>query len=221
MEVWLSALQQWIKKVFKGKSKKKCFNPTKIIQSWNNKDCIVLQLERNIPGAIATYRINQFCAGREKYDYLITLDYLFEIQAVSRAEIRAQLELEKQLGTKYNVKIRLRDRTAVVQTHRFAVFRIWRDHSLHCIQAWDLDLEGFNTSYIRQQSAPKTAVRSVARSVLLVSRNLNVPNDWQFQIEHIDWLFLLRNRIREGLSSPHHNLHEAIVFPVVEIDTAF
>lgn len=203
METWLKGLQRWIKKVFRGK--KKPHTPTKIIQSWNSGDCIVLQLDRNIPGAIATYRINQFCAGSEKYDFLITLDYLSEIRADS-----ANLKLKKQLPTKYNTKIRLRN---ALQTHRFAVFRIWRDHSLHCIKAWDVDLEGLNTNYRLCSIAPKKACESVARSALLVPCEFNFRDEWQFQIDHIDWLFLLRNRIREGLEKPCHNLNEIIVFP--------
>ena len=210
MKTWFLELKRWIKKLLK-KKKKKQTTSTQIIERWRNKDCIVLQIERDTSGAITTYRANRLNAFSGGYDYLITLDYLPELQI--------DLGLETQLATEYKVPFRLRLRSNS-QTHRFAVFRIWRNGSIHCIKAWDVDLEGLSASPSIQKRAPHQAVRYVVMSILDIFHDPNIPNSWQFQIEDIDWLFLLRNRIREELSNPQHNLHEVIVFPGVEIGTA-
>jgi hypothetical protein len=206
VEAWLSQLKRWIKRLFKSKKKRQT---TKIIQSWNNKYCIVHQIERDVPGAVATYRINKL----GELNYLITLDYLSQLQK--------DLELGSQLSYQYNTSFRVRDTSGrqghrtLKQTHRFAVFRIWHNDKLDCINAWDVDLCGISARSSIQELAPRQAVKYVVLSVLGIFHDPNLPLSWQFQIEDIDWLFLLRNRIREELSNPRHNLHENEVFPAI------
>lgn len=196
VEAWFLGLQQWLKS-FKGKKKRRTAT-TKIIQSWNNKDCIIHQIERDVPGAIATYRINYFSG----YNYLITLDYL--------PELWSDLQLERQLTDEYSTSFRVRDRTQM-QTHRFAVSRLWSSGSFHIFKAWDVDLEGLSANFSIQKRAPRQAVKYVVLSALNIFHDPNLPSSWQFSIEDIDWIFLLRNRIREELSSPQHNLHSVVV----------
>ena len=189
---WIEKLQRWISRLFKGKKKRR--SSPKIIKRWYGKYCAILRIERKIPGGLSTYRITSIHGD---CDYLLTLDYLPELQAELVAEFN---------GTPFRLRSHSHPYNSVL-THRFAVWRVFRNGSSTPIGIWDCDLEGFTQSFAQRQLAPRRAVAGVALAPLsLIHIKSNPKLSWQNQIEHIDWLLLLEQRIRGELSNPNHNL---------------
>jgi hypothetical protein len=190
--IWLSQLQRWIARLFKGKKKRR--TTPKIIKRRDGKYCAVLRIERNTPGGVATYRITSIHGS---YDYLITLDYLPELLAEMAGEFQ---------GTPFRLRSHSHSYNASL-THRFAVWRVFPNGSSTPIGIWDCDLEGFTQNFSLRQLAPRQAVAEVASLALLVIHSKKTPLlSWQSQMECVNWLFFLEKRIREELSNPTHNL---------------
>ena len=196
---WLQRLQQWITGLFRPKKKKRRTYP-KILHRWEGTDCNVLRIERDTPGERATYRIVSI---HGQCDYLITLDYLREMHT----ELVGYFE-----GTAIRVPTLDYQRNSVL-THRFAVWRLWRNGTSNPLGIWDVDLEGIaNNSFALQELAPRRAVKMVALSVLVPGHVPQIPLlHWEAQIERIDWLSLLEKNIREQLSNSHHKLKACVI----------
>jgi hypothetical protein len=190
---WLSRLQQWIKKLFKPKKKRRTY--PKIIKRWEGTDCNVLRIERDTPGERATYRIVSI---HGQCDYLITLDYLREFHT----ELVGTFQ-----GTPIRIPTMEYQRNSVL-THRFAIWRLWRNGSSDPLGIWDVDLEGNSPRGANfAELASRSAVAEVARLPLLIIHSQKTPLlYWQAQMECVNWLFFLEKRIREELSNPTHNL---------------
>ena len=195
--IWLEKIKRWVRRLTEKKKKRYTSNP--ILKRWDSqtKDCAVLQLERNVPGAIATYRIIS------KYgdcDYLITLDYLPDVQA--------QLKLEKQLSIKFSTSFRVRQSSPFnPRTHRFGIFQIFPNGKTCPVEVWDVNLEGNFTSFALSKSAPLRAIRYVALQSLVIVHAPQISLSWQFQIEEMDWIRLLEYRMKGELLNPKHNLN--------------
>ena len=187
---WLTKLQRWIKQLFKGKKKRR--SSPKIIKRWYGKYCAVLRIERTTPGGLSTYRITSI---HGECDFLITLDYLPDLQAEMSGEFNGTSFRLRSHDNQYNSAL----------THRFAVWRVWRNGGSAPIGVWDVDLEGFTQSFALRQLAPRRAVAGVALAPLsLIHIKNNTLLSWQNQMEYIDWLLLLQERME--LVIPHHNL---------------
>ncbi|MBD2437354.1 hypothetical protein [Nostoc sp. FACHB-110] len=188
---WLEQLQRWIRRLFQPKRKRRAA-PT-ILKRWYGQNCAVLRLERNTPGGIATYRITSI---HGVCDYLITLDYLPDLHG----EVVGEYD-----GTP--IKLGSLDYKNYPASHRFAVFRLGRDGSSHPIGIWDVDLQGYGKSYALSELAPSRAVAGVALRCLQIINSDKTPSlSWQSQMDRMDWLGLLSDRIRQELSNPNHNL---------------
>ncbi|MEH2033385.1 MAG: hypothetical protein V7K67_27820 [Nostoc sp.] len=189
---WIEKLQRWIARLFKGKKKRR--SSPKIIKRWYGKHCAVLRIERKTPGGLSTYRITSIYG---ECDYLLTLDYLPDLQAEMAGEFN---------GTPFRLRSHSHPYNSAL-THRFAVWRVFRNGSSTPIGIWDCDLEGFTQSFAQRQLAPRRAVAGVALAPLsLIHIPKNPKLSWQNQMEHIDWLLLLEQRIRGELVIPNHNL---------------
>ncbi|HYX18327.1 MAG TPA: hypothetical protein VE944_28970 [Nostoc sp.] len=195
---WLSKVQHWIKQLFRPKKKKRIY--PKILKQWYGTDCAVLRIERDTPGERATYRI---ISTHGQCDYLITLDYLRELHT----ELAGTFQ-----GTPIRIPTLDYQRNSVL-THRFAVWRVWRNGTSDPLGIWDVNLEGSaNNSFALSELAPRRAVKMVALSALVLGNVSQIPFlHWEAQMERIDWLDLLEERIKKELSNPHHNLKACVI----------
>jgi hypothetical protein len=190
---WLERLQRWITGLFHPKKKRRAY--PKIIKRWYGQHCAVLRIERSTPGGIATYRIT---SPYGSCDYLITLDYLPELYA----EILGKFQ-----GTAIKIP-----KDSSPHTHRFAVWRVFPNGSSNPVGVWDVDLEGFAQNLNRRQLASRYAVAGVALKPLgMIYSRKNPSFSWQSQMERMDWLALLEERIRGELSNPQHNLKACVI----------
>jgi hypothetical protein len=195
---WLTRLRRWIKKIFRG-TKRHIHHPT-IIKRWYGANCAVLRLERQTQGAVATYRI---IPRRGGFDYLLTLDYLPELQA----ELVGVYD-----GTPIKIRWYEHPRNDAV-AHRFAVWEIYPNGNSHALGVWDVDMEGSAGGALKEL-APKRAILGVAlRSLQIVNSSKTPDMSWQAQMARIDWLGLLSERIRQELSNPSHNIKACSVLP--------
>lgn len=197
-DTWIARLRRWIRKLF---SKPRRSSAPTILKRWYGTNCAVLRIARNTPGGIATYRIMPL---RGDYDFLLTLDYLPELQAELVGEYNGTPFHLRHLYNPHNPGL----------THRFAVWRIWRNGSSDAIGIWDCDLQGFTSSFALRELAPKRAVAGVAlRSLQIIHSTKSPDMSWQSQMERMDWLGLLGDRIRGELSNPNHNLRACAILP--------
>ncbi|MBD2441585.1 hypothetical protein [Nostoc sp. FACHB-110] len=195
MVKWLEQLRRWIKRLFRQPQKRSSY--PRIIKRWDRNNTAVLRIERNTPGEVATYRITSLYGS---YDFLLTLDYLPELHA----ELVGEFD-----GT--TIRLGRFDHPSNPATHRFAVWCVWHNGYSRPIGIWDCDLQGYARSALRE-IAPKRAVFGVALRALQVIHSTKTPAmSWQSQMERMDWLGLLEERIRGELSSPNHNLKSAVV----------
>lgn len=191
---WLEQLQRWILRFLRPKRKRRA-SPT-ILKRWYGKHCAVLRLERTTPGAIASYRVTSL----HGIDYLITLDYLPDLHG----EVVGQFEgIAIKLGS-----LSYPNHPA---THRFAVFGLGSNGSSHAIGVWDCDLQGF-APYSLRELAPRRAVAGVALRCLKISNSDKTPAlSWESQMQRMDWLGLLEEKIRGELSNPNHSLRACAI----------
>ncbi|MFN6572416.1 hypothetical protein [Dendronalium sp. ChiSLP03b] len=194
--IWLERLRRWIKRFFRPKKRRTA--PT-ILKRWYGKHCAVLRLERNTPGGLSTYRITSLYGS---YDYLVTLDNLRELHTELVGEFEGTPIRIPTLDYSHNTAI----------THRFAVFRLGRDGSSQPIGIWDVDLQGFTANYSLREIAPKRALCGVALRSLSIIHSTKTPSlSWASQMDRMDWLGLLREKIRAELQNPNHNLKACII----------
>lgn len=195
---WLTKLRRWIKQLFKPKKKRRTY--PKILKQWYGTDCSVLRIERDTPGERATYRIVSI---HGQCDYLITLDYLREFHT----ELVGTFQ-----GTAIRIPTMEYQRNSLL-THRFAVWRVWRNGASDPLGIWDVDLEGNSQRGANfAELASRSAVKMVALSALALGHVPQIPFlHWETQMERIDWLALLEKNIREQLSNPHHNLKACVI----------
>ncbi|WP_138503402.1 hypothetical protein [Nostoc sp. PA-18-2419] len=154
-----------------------------------------MRLERSIKGGISTYRIVPLQGG---FDYLITLDYLPDLHGEVLGEFQGTI-IEIPANT-YPL------------THRFAVWRVFPNGSSNPIGIWDVDLEGFCQNSSLRELAPRRAVAGVALVPLSLIASFKNPSlSWQNQMERVDWLGLLKQRIQGELQNPNHNLKACII----------
>lgn len=196
---WLEKLQRWIRSLFRPKKKRR--TSPKILARWDRNFTVVLLLERNTPGGIATYRINSLYAN---CDYLITLDYLSGLHS----ELVGEFD-----GTP--IRLGRIDYPRSPNTHRFAVFRIERNGNNRPICIYDVDLEGFRQNSSQRALAPKLATRDVALRSLQITHftESESPNmTWEAQMSRMHWLGVLEERIRFRMDNPKHNLRTCVIY---------
>ncbi|NDJ20990.1 hypothetical protein GS682_04885 [Nostoc sp. B(2019)] len=197
MATWLSQLQRWIASFFRPKKKRRRSSP-RVLMRWDRNFTVVLRIERNTPGGVATYRITSLYGD---CSYLITLDYLPDMHSELVGEFN---------GT--SIRLGHLDYPSNPATHRFAVFRLFADGSSRPIGIWDVDLEGSCQNSSLRELAPKRAVRGVAlRSLQILHETVTPEKTWQAQMNRMDWLGSLQERIRGELSNPNHNLKTCII----------
>ncbi|MBW4674692.1 MAG: hypothetical protein KME52_11880 [Desmonostoc geniculatum HA4340-LM1] len=197
---WLKQLRRWARKLlFQPKRKRRLY--PKILKRWDGRNCAVLRIERETSGEVATYRIVSIYG---QFDYLITLDRLREL-------------LWDLVGEFDGIPIRVPPMDYQINsplTHRFAVFCIQRNGSIHPIGIWDVDLQGLGIrSSGLGEASPFRAVLGVALHTLRIPHEPNKSSSltWDNQVERVDWLGLLKERIRQELQNPNHNLKACII----------
>jgi hypothetical protein len=180
---WFSQIQKWFARLFRKKRKYR----SQIIKCIPNKtqDCSVLQLERDTPGAIATYRIVSKYSVRA---YLLTLDLLTSVNSDMVGQFN---------GVAFRLHSSAYSRISA-PTHRFAVFEIRTTGDAIPLHIWDVDLQG-SASSIRGEMAATRAIAATALFPLLITD----PLTWEWQMQNIDWLELLRQNIRAELGQQH------------------
>jgi len=197
---WLTRLRRWIRKLFRPASKQRT-SPT-IIKRWYGANCAVLRLERNTQGAVATYRI---IPKQSSPDYLLTLDYLPELQAEMVGEFGGTAFRLRPLPYPHNAAL----------THRFAVWEIYPNSSNRAIGVWDVDLQGATGNWSLRELAPKRAILGVALRPLQITNSSKTPDmTWLSQVDRLNWLGLLEEKIRQELSNPRHSIKACTILPV-------
>jgi hypothetical protein len=200
---WFDKIRRWIRRFFRPKKKRRPY--PRILQRWDRDFTVVLQLERDTPGGIATYRITSLYGD---CDYLVTLDYLPDLHG----------EL---VGEFDGIPIRMGhlDYPSNPATHRFAVFHLGRNGRGHPIGIWDVDLQGFCQNPSLRELAPKRAIRGVALRSLQITHSTKTPDmTWQSQMNRMNWLGSLKERICGELSNPNHNLKSCIILDSKEVE---
>ncbi|WP_414755582.1 hypothetical protein [Anabaena sp. CCY 9910] len=191
---WISRLRRWIKRLFRGKTKHR--RTPRIIKRWDGKHCAVLQVERNTPAERATYRI---ASERGDCDYLLLLDNLRELQT----------ELVGQFGgTTFKLSYIPNPRILHL-THRFSVWRVYRNGTSNPVGIWDCDLQGFSSYELPAQRA----TLGVALRCLKIIHSSKTPDSsWQSQCDRMNWLGLLEEKIK-GELGVNHNLKACDLMP--------
>lgn len=193
MQNWFLSIWKWVAKLLNKSEAIQGIQITKRINT-TSQACFVLQLARDTPGAIATYRIVSKLSGSA---YLLTLDLLTNVNSDVVGKFN---------GVAFKLRSSAYSRSSA-PTHRFAVFKVGVSGNAVILHAWDVDLQG-SASSIRGEKAATRAIAATALFPLLITD----PLAWEWQMQNIDWLELLQQNIRAELGQRHQmNAREVLV----------
>jgi len=98
-------------------------------------------------------------------------------------------------------------------THRFAVFRVWRNGGSTPIGIWDVNLKNINSSSAFGEMASRRSIAGVALSALSIIHSKKIIGfDWQSRMERLNWLQMLETRAKKELVNPHHSLQAVAIY---------
>lgn len=195
---WITKIKEWLYSLFKLFKKKTIVRPPKILKRIDGQATTLLQLERETPGAIATYR---FISAYSNTAYLLTLDSITGLNSDLYGNFK---------GTSFRLRPSIYSRSSE-PTHRFAFFEVGNNGSFNIIAAWDIDLQG-SVSGVKGEAAAIRAISATALFPLLIKDVSICP--WNEQIKSIDWLYLLQENAKVELGV-NHNLKARMVLTTV------
>lgn len=191
IRIWFKKIVAKIKIYLKPSAKKK---PSVKYGFW----CAIATIDRTTGFA---YRIIPLpeCGS---YQWIITLDELGNLGG-------ANLPTTRNLSRKYQIN----NQISKTQTHRFGVFTSGADGRVIPRAVWDVDLVNGRRGEFPKRAA-KRAITEVAYTALRISHRPKKTYcmSWQGQIERMNWLGLLEEKIRWELGDSTHSLKEKSVY---------
>jgi hypothetical protein len=193
---WFRWLTQWVRQLLKSDLTNQ--KPIKILERIYSADesAVVVSVERDAPGAVATWYLFQLNNPRNKL--LITLDNL--------TAIRLELRKNRSKGSEMSpLELSLVQQDPVIRTHRFSVQWLIRLDSsrtvFSLIGTWDADLQG-DSWY------PDAKAITIFRLIVAEALNLlPVPGMvWRARINHFPWTESVQSYAR-GVLGEDHNCH--------------
>lgn len=155
---WFRWLTQWVRQAFRGQTPEQ--KPVKILERIYSSDqsIILVSVERDAPGAVATWYLFQEENPRNKL--LITLDNLTAI----RLELRRNRAIASEKST---LELSLIQYDPVIRTHRLSIQWLIRLDSsrtvFSLVGTWDADLQGDSFD---PDAKGITIIRSMAQEAL-------------------------------------------------------
>lgn len=204
ISTWFQWLTQWIRQTFRKRNTKK--KPLVVLERIYSKDelTILLSVERDSPGAIATwYLLHQ---ENPRHNLLITLDNL--------AAIRLFLRKNRPVGRELSfLELSTLQEDTVIRTHRFSVHWIIKLESsrkvFSTIGTWDADLQG---NSLDPNAKAMTILGFVAREAL------NLPPipgiQWRSRMLKFPWTESVESYSHAVLGEKHRCYTKKLTTPV-------
>ena len=201
---WFQWLRQWIRLTFRKRNTKK--KPLIILERIYSKDelTILLSVERNSPGAIATWYVLH--KHNPSHNLLITLDNL--------SAIRLFLRQHRPVGRELSfLELSTLQEDTVMRTHRFSVQLITKLESsrtiFSTIGTWDVDLQG---NSFDPNAKAMTILGLVAREALNLPPIPGIP--WRSRMIKFPWIESVESYSHAVLGEKHKCYTRKISTPV-------
>lgn len=196
---WLKKLTVWLRKLLKDSQDENKKLLTRVLAEWDSRDQnrTLFKLNRNTPGAVATYQVN-FAYLTDKIQ--IGIDELGELR---RSSLKRQLELGENYK-KQEVDIGLFDYRQHPATHRLWLQHAWRSSSTNKVyqrMRWILDFDA-------QQSERYEKAEAIAQYIALYFLNLYCPanrNPVIFSLQE-DLAQILHKACRKELGDQYNHI---------------
>jgi hypothetical protein len=181
LEQWLCILKEWADALLK-KKKELSPKPT-ILCKRSGMGCMLLQLERNTPGAVSTWRFN--CEGLKERSLLLTLDNIVDLE---RHLLRAERQKDPTNTRRESVYSPTR-----VSSHRIGVTLIYPLKRTEFIGVWDANfVDHWATTHAEDYKAEHlmlyTALRVLSSYEVMpefFEREIKSKEWWEQRISHI------------------------------------
>jgi hypothetical protein len=195
LEQWIQIIKEWSDALLRKKKDRGWYPQPLILSKRAGKGCILLQLQRNTPGAVSTWRFN--CELLQERSLLITLDNLADLE---RHLQRANRQKDPANTARENI-----DFAGRTVTHRIAVSLIQPLKRAEFIGVWDTNLiDHWATVHAEDYKAERLVVYIALR---VLSTYETMPEFFERQIRSQEWWEQRIARLCEGEFSKNHDIH--------------
>jgi hypothetical protein len=129
LEQWIHILKEWTEALLRKKREPSSPKPA-ILSQRPGKGCIMLQLERNTPGAVSTWRFN--CELLKERSLLLTLDNIVDLER--------HLQRAKRQRDPANTNREIVYSPTRVSSHRIGASLVYPLKRTEFVGVWDADL---------------------------------------------------------------------------------
>jgi hypothetical protein len=173
LEQWVHIVKEWADSLL-GKKKEQLLKP-RLLSQRTRKGCILLQLERNTPGSVSTWRFN--CELLKEQSLLLTLDNIADLE---RHLQRAQRQTNPTNTRREIIKPSVRG-----PSHRIGISLVNPLKRTEFIGVWDANLiDQWSTIYAEDYKAERLMLYTALR---VLSSYEILPEFFAEEIRSKDW----------------------------------
>ncbi len=174
LEQWLHILKEWADALLGKKRELSAPKPT-ILSQRSGKGCILLQMERNTPGAVSTWRFN--CELLKERSLLLTLDNI--------ADLERHLQRAERQKDPANTRREIVYSPTRVSSHRIGVSLVYPLKRTEFIGVWDANLvDHWATTHAEDYKAERLMLYAALR---VLSSYEVMPEFFQTEIRSKKW----------------------------------
>lgn len=190
---WIHILKEWLE-FLKGKKKGFVLKPT-IMSQRPGKGCILLQLERNTPGAVSTWRFN--CELLHEQSIVITLDNL--------ADLDRHLQRYNRQRDPFNTRREVVRNPLRDVSHRIGISLVSPLKRSEFIGVWDANfVDQWSTTHAEDYKAERIILYTALR---ILSAYEVMADFFEYEIRSKAWWEQRLKRLCEGEFSMYHKVN--------------
>lgn len=193
LQHWTQILKEWIDAVL-NKKKEQAVKP-KILRRRSGKGCIILQLERNTPGAVSTWRFN--CELLKEQSLLLTLDNIADLERHFQRAERQKDPANTRRESVYSPN--------KLSSHRIGVSLVYPLKRTEFIGVWDANLvDHWATTHAEDFKAERLILYMALR---IMSSYETMPEFFESEIRSKVWWEQRLTHLGKGEFKESHQLN--------------
>ncbi|MGB7441709.1 MAG: hypothetical protein WA919_11620 [Coleofasciculaceae cyanobacterium] len=193
LEKWIYILKEWLD--FLSRKKKEALLKPTIMSQRPGKGCILLQLERNTPGSVSTWRFN--CELLHERSVVLTLDNL--------ADLDRHLQRYNRQRDPFNTRREVVRNPLRDVSHRIGISLVNPLKRAEFIGVWDANfVDQWSTTHAEDYKAERIVLYTALR---ILSSYEVMADFFEYEIRSKDWWEQRIRRLCEGEFSMYHKVN--------------
>ena len=194
LEKWIHILKEWTEALLKKKREPLSPKP-KILSQRAGKGCILLQLERNTPGAVSTWRFN--CELLKERSLLLTLDNI--------PDLERHLQRAERQRDPANTRREIVYSPTRVSSHRIGASLVNPLNRTEFIGVWDANfIDYWATTHAEDYKAERLLLYTALR---VLSSYETVPEFFESEIRSRQWWEQRISHLSKGEFLDNHKIN--------------